>query len=155
TAGVSLTVTGCFWALGSWLNGTDAVQRRSDPVARLRAGHAFIAVGTIGPVLLALDTVGLGLGMVGWALAASGMGVVYGTLSTEILALAPPQEHGRVSAAQGLSVSTGVAVQTAGVGAVVAWLGSHIDGTAFAALMASGGLVAALAALASGRARPP
>ncbi|MGL4176259.1 MAG: MFS transporter [Dermatophilaceae bacterium] len=153
-AGVSLTVTGCFWALGSWLNGTDAAQRRLEPVARLRAGHAFIAAGTIGPVLLSLGEVGLTAGMAGWALASFGMGIVYGTLSTEILALAPPEEHGRASAAQGLAVSTGVAMQTAGVGAVVAWLGSGIDGTAFAMLMASGGLVAVLAALGSGRARP-
>ncbi|MGL4745934.1 MAG: MFS transporter [Dermatophilaceae bacterium] len=155
TAGIALTVTGCFWALGSWLNSTDAVQRRLEPVARLRAGHVSIASGTAGPILLALGAVGLAAGMAGWAVAAFGMGIVYGTLSTESLALTPPEEQGRTGAAQGLASSTGVAIQTACVGAVVAWLGSSIDGTAFAVLMTAGALLAALAALTSGRARPP
>lgn len=152
-AGVSLTVTGVLWAFGSWGNSIGWAQAR--PAAdRLRVGGAFIALGSLGPVLLALDLVGLVPGMAGWALAATGMGIVSPTVSTELLAQAPAAEHGRVSAAQGLAVSTGVAFSTALAGAVVALLGASMTGPAFAALMAVGGLTALGVALAAGRTRP-
>ena len=61
------------------------------------------------------------------------MGIVSPTLSTQLLSLAPVSEQGRVSAAQGLAISTGVALSTAVVGAVVALRGAETDGAAFAA----------------------
>ena len=91
--------------------------------------------------------------MAGWAVAALGMGIVSPTISTEVLALAPPAEQGRVSAAQGLANSTGVALQTGLVGAVVALQGASIDGAAFASLMAVGAGLALVAAVAAGRSR--
>lgn len=152
-AGVSLSVTGVLWAAGSWLNSTAWAQAR--PAAdRLRAGGGLIAVGAVGPVLLSLGVVGLVPGMVGWSLAALGMGIVSPTVSTELLEQAPAAEHGRVSAAQGLAVSTGVALQTAVVGAVVALRGAAMDGPAFAAVMAAGGVLALAVAVAGGRTRP-
>ncbi|WP_392543401.1 MFS transporter [Oryzobacter telluris] len=152
-AGVSLTVTGVLWAFGSWGNSTAWGQAR--PAAqRLRLGGALIALGSLGPVLLALDVVGFVPGMAGWALAATGMGIVSPTVSTELLAQAPAAEHGRVSAAQGLAVSTGVALSTALAGGVVALLGAAMTGPAFAALMATGGVTALGVALAAGRTRP-
>lgn len=151
-AGVSLTVTGMLWAFGSWGNSTAWAQAR--PAAdRLRLGGALIAGGALGPVLLSVDVVGLIPGMAGWALAATGMGIVSPTVSTELLAQAPTSEHGRVSAAQGLAVSTGVALSTALAGAVVALRGDAMDGPAFAALMAVGGITALGVALAAGRTR--
>jgi hypothetical protein len=89
--------------------------------------------------------------MVGWAFAALGMGIVTPTVSTQLLALAAPSERGRVTAAGGLAVSTGVALQTGLVGAVVAVGGAQLDGATFAALMAGGGGLALLASLAAGR----
>lgn len=151
-AGISLSVTGVLWAAGSWLNSTHLVQSSLPAVQRLRIGSVLIAVGSMGPVLLSLDRIGLAPGMVGWAVAALGMGVVSPTISTEILALSPVREQGRASAAQGLAISTGVALQTGVVGAVVALCGASMGGAAFAAVMAAGGLVAVVAALASGRA---
>ena len=153
-AGVSLSVTGVFWAAGSWLNGTQRAQL-VPAAARLRFGGALIALGAVGPVLISLDVVGLVAGMAGWSLAALGMGVVSPTITTELLAQAPTREHGRVSAAQGLAVSTGVALQTALVGAVVAVRGEAIAGSAFAALMAVGSASAVGVALAAGRSRAP
>ena len=150
-AGVSLSVTGTLWALGSWLNSVDRVQAGVSAPARVRLGAGLIAAGSLGPVLLSLDLVGLVPGMLGWAVAALGMGIVSPTVSTQLLALAPAAEHGRVSAAQGLAVSTGVALQTALVGAVVAAGGSATGGSAFALLMAGGSGLALLAALAAGR----
>ncbi len=152
-AGVSLTVTGVLWAFGSWGNSTAWAQAR--PAAeRLRLGGALIALGSLGPVLLSLDVVGLVAGMAGWALAATGMGIVSPTVSTELLAQAPAAEHGRVSAAQGLAVSTGVALSTALAGGVVALRGESMDGPAFAVLMAVGGLTALGVVGAAGRTRP-
>lgn len=152
-AGVSLTVTGVMWAFGSWGNSTAWAQAR--PAAdRLRVGGALIAAGSLGPVLLALDAVGLVPGMLGWAAAATGMGIVSPTVSTEILAQSAASEHGRVSAAQGLATSTGVALTTALSGGVVALRAETMDGPAFALLMAVGGVIALGVVAAAGRTRP-
>ncbi|HSF99002.1 MAG TPA: MFS transporter [Ornithinibacter sp.] len=150
-AGVSLSVTGTLWAMGSWLSSTDRVQRGTTAPGRVRLGSALIAVGSTGPILLSLSLFGLVPGLVGWAVAALGMGIVSPTISTQLLALAPASEHGRVSAAQGLAVSTGVAAQTAIVGAVVAIRGADTDGATFAALMAAGAGLAVVATLAAPR----
>ena len=154
-AGVSLSVTGTLWALGSWLSSTDRAQRATTASGRIRLGSALIAVGSIGPILLSLDVIGLEPGLLGWAVAALGMGIVSPTISTQLLALAPASEHGRVSAAQALAVSTGVAAQTALVGAVVAIGGASTDGATFAALMATGAALALLATLSAPRTANP
>ena len=154
-AGVSLSVTGTMWALGSWLSSTDRAQARLAPTTRVRLGGALIAVGAAGPVLIALDVVGIVPGMAGWALAATGMGVLSPTLSTELLRLAPGGGQGRAGAAQGLAVSSGVALQTALVGAVVAWRGAATGGVAFATLMAAGAALALVVVLAAGRLDSP
>ena len=153
-AGVSLSVTGTLWAAGSWASSTEPAQRRLSATARVRLGALLIALGAAGPVLIALDVVGLVAGMVGWAAAAAGMGILSPTLSTELLRLAPEAEQGRASAAQGLAISTGVALQTGVVGGVVAWLGPGAGGAAFAALMAGGAATALVAAAGAGRLTP-
>ena len=154
-AGISLSVTGTMWAAGSWLHSTAAVQARVSAPDRVRLGAGLIAVGSLGPVLLSLDVVGLVPGMLAWAVAAVGMGILSPTVSTQLLALAPPSEYGRVSAAQGLAISTGVALETAVVGAVVAVRGAATGGVTFALLMAGGVALALVAALAAGRTGRP
>jgi len=153
-AGISLSVTGCFWAAGSWLNGINRVQDDVSAPTRAAIGAGLIALGSLGPVLLSLDVLGIVAGMICWAVAALGMGIVSPTLSTQLLALAPVGEQGRVSAAQGLAISTGVALSTAVVGAVVALRGAQTDGVAFASLMAFGAACAFLAALSAARTDP-
>jgi MFS family permease len=150
-AGVSLSVTGCLWAAGSALNSADRVQAEVAAPTRARIGAGLIGLGSLGPVLLSLDLIGIVPGMLCWAVAALGMGIVSPTLSTQLLSLAPVSEQGRVSAAQGLAISTGVALSTAVVGAVVALRGAQTDGPAFAALMAGGAACAFVAAAAAGR----
>ncbi|HET7820529.1 MAG TPA: MFS transporter [Ornithinibacter sp.] len=150
-AGVSLSVTGCLWAAGSFLNSTNRVQADVSAPTRAAIGAGLIAVGSLGPVLLSLDVIGLVPGMLAWAVAALGMGIVSPTLSTQLLSLAPVSEQGRVSAAQGLAISTGVALSTGVVGAVVALRGAETDGLAFGLLMAGGAACALVAALAAGR----
>ncbi len=154
-AGISLSVTGCCWALGSWVNSINRVQEGVSAPARAGLGAGLIGLGSLGPVLLSLDVIGLVPGMVGWAFAALGMGIVSPTLSTQLLALAPVSEQGRVSAAQGLAISTGVALSTGVVGAVVALRGAQTDGVAFALLMAGGAACALIAALAARRTASP
>jgi MFS family permease len=153
-AGVSLSVTGCLWAAGSALNSVNRVQAEVSAPARARIGAGLIGLGSLGPVLLSLGVIGIVPGMVAWAVAALGMGIVSPTLSTQLLSLAPVSEQGRVSAAQGLAISTGVALSTAVVGAVVALRGADTDGPAFAALMAGGAACAFVAAAAASRTGP-
>ncbi|WP_299446266.1 MFS transporter [uncultured Phycicoccus sp.] len=150
-AGISLSVTGVMWAAGSWANSIDRVQDRVGAAVRTRVGGLLIAAGAMGPLLLALDVVPIAVGLAGWAASATGMGILSPTLSTELLAAAPVAERGRASAAQGLAVSTGVALQTGLIGAVVAWFGPAMDGPRFAALMAVGVVVALTVAAGGGR----
>lgn len=152
-AGASMSVTGTLWAVGSWLNSTHWAQRLR-PSTRLRASFLLMALGSLGPVLLALDHLGLLAGLSLWALAALGMGVNSPTLSVEVLALAPSAEQGRAAAALGLATSMGVAVPTGLGGTVVALQGASTIGPTFAALMTLGGVVAAFGALAAGRISP-
>lgn len=149
--GVSLSVTGTLWAAGSWLSSTARAQRTTSPSSRIRLGSALMAAGSLGPILLSLGAIGLVPGLAGWAVAAPAMGILSPTVSTQLLSLAPASEHGRVSAAQGLAVSTGVAAQTALVGAVVAIRGASTDGATFAALMAVGATLALVATIAAPR----
>ena len=69
-------------------------QREPGPGAGVGAdpgtiGAGLIAFGSLGPVLLSLDVIGLVPGMLCWAVAALGMGIVSPTLSTQLLSLAP------------------------------------------------------------------
>lgn len=152
-AGISLSVTGCFWAAGSWVNGINRVQQGLDSPTRARLGTALIALGSLGPVLLTLRVVGLVPGMALWAVAALGMGIVTPTLSTQLLALAPPSEQGQASAANGLAMSTGAALATGVTGAAIALEGARTPAGTYAVLMLGGTACALLATLAAGRTR--
>lgn len=152
-AGASMSVTGTLWAVGSWLNST-APGQRLRPATRLRIAFVLMAVGAVGPVLLALDLTGLPAGLALWGLAALGMGLNSPTLSVEVLALSPADQQGRAAAAQGLATSMGVAVPTGLAGTVIAMQGAGTDGPTFAALMGVGGAVAILGAVAARRVSP-
>jgi len=134
-AGISLSVTGVFWAAGSAIHSLDAVQRRLDAAARVRLGLTLITLGGIGPVLLSLDIVGFVPGLAGWALAATGMGLSSPSLATEIFTLAPEREQGQATAASQIGASLGSALTTAGGGALIAARHDTLDGGVFAVLM--------------------
>ncbi|KGN34416.1 hypothetical protein N802_12790 [Knoellia sinensis KCTC 19936] len=134
-AGISLSVTGVFWAGGSAVHSLDAVQSRLDAAGRVRLGLAFIAIGGIGPVLLALDVVGMVPGLTGWALAATGMGLASPSLATEIFTLAPRHEQGQATAASQIGASLGSALTMVGGGALIAARHDSLDGRLFAVLM--------------------
>ncbi|MEO3938403.1 hypothetical protein V3N99_16820 [Dermatophilaceae bacterium Soc4.6] len=94
-AGVSLSVTSAFWSLGSWVQSLERIQERTSVVGCLRVGFVLLALGTLGPILLAVSRVSIVAGMALWALAATGMGVCSPTLATTTLALTPPEALGR------------------------------------------------------------
>lgn len=149
-AGASLGVTGTLWAVGSWLNSTGRLQSLCAG-RRLALAHTAMAIGALGPVLIATGHVSMPVGLAGWALSALGMGVASPTYSTQILTLSPASEHGRASAAHSLAISMGVAVPTGLGGTVIALRGASIDGSAFGVLMLVGAMVAGVAALLSRR----
>lgn len=153
-AGISLSVTGVFWAAGSAIHSLDAVQRRWDASARVRLGLGLIALGGIGPVLLCLDAVDLVPGLAGWALAATGMGLSSPSLVTEIFTLAPEPEQGQATAASQIGASLGSALTTAGGGALIAARHDTLDGGVFAVLMGIALAAAVIALTFTPRMRP-
>lgn len=153
-AGVSLSVTGVFWAAGSAISSLDAVQRRLDAAGRVRLGLALIVVGAVGPVLLSLDVVPLVPGLAGWALAATGMGLASPSLATEVYTLAPAHEQGRATAASQVGASLGSALTAVGGGALVAARADSLDGGVFAALMGCSAVAAVVGLVLAPRIRP-
>lgn len=97
---------------------------------------------------------GLAIIIIGAGLAGSMDSIASPTLSVEVLALAGAGEQGRAAAAQGLATPVGVAVPTGLGGTVIALQGAWTDGPTFAALMALGGIVALVGAVATGRVSP-
>ena len=152
-AGISLTVTGVFWAAGSQIHGLGAVQRHVEPVRRLRIGFSLIAVGVFGPALLSLQLIPLWAGLGLWAVAGLGMGLSSPTLSTQMLALSPTTVQGRNTAAGNVTGSVTQSVTLGAAGALVAWQTPSLPGWLFAAVMASGGIFGLAGAVLAGRAR--
>jgi MFS family permease len=152
TAGVSLTITGLFWAAGSQLQGLRLTQRRTSVVTRLRTGFVLVAAGVAGPAMLAMGVLPAWAGLGLWAAAGVGMGLSSPTISTQVLALSTPADQGRNSAATFLAPSVSQAVAYAVSGAAIAWAAPHPGGTVFGVLMGGSVALAAIGALLSPRA---
>ncbi|WP_194846494.1 MFS transporter [Mumia zhuanghuii] len=152
-AGLSLTITGLFWAAGSQLNGTRLVQRRTTTVGRMRLSLGLIATGIVGPVLLALDVIPVWCGLAVWALAGTGMGIGSPTLANHVLTLAPTEAQGRMSSAAMLSATVAQSVYVALAGAVLA--GGTDPAPRLALVLAVAAVLAALSAALAPRLAPP
>jgi MFS family permease len=152
-AGVSLTITGLFWAAGSNLQSLTAVQRRTSVVARLRTGFVLVTAGSLGPALLAVDLVPAWTGLGLWAVAAMGIGICSPTISTQVLALSSHADQGRNSAASLLAPSVSQALAFAASGSAIAWQAPHLTGALFAAVMGGAAVLGALGVLPAPRAR--
>jgi MFS family permease len=139
-AGVSLSVTGVMWSVGS------ALQSRwsAHPAALLRGGLTALAVGLAGTALLAWPAVPLLAGLAAWALAGVGIGMTTSTLSVLTMAVSDDRTQGRNNAGAQMAAGMSSAVFFALAGAVLALVGQP-DARAFALIAA---LAAALAALA-------
>ena len=149
-AGVSLTITGLFWALGSQVQGLRVVQERTSVTTRLRAGFGLLTLGLLGPVALSLEVVPMWLGLAAWAVAGVGIGITSPAISNHVLTLSTEADQGRNSAASFLAPSVTQAVAFAASGAVIAWRADRLGGGLFAVVMA-GSVAAGAAGLALAR----
>lgn len=144
-AGISLAVTGTLWAAGSMLSSRDRVLDTTTPAQRVRLAMLLMVIGASGPGLLALDVVGLPVGMLGWGLSALGMGIASNTLAVHTVEIAPEDRQGEVNAAVTLAAALGGSLATAAGGAVIAARADHLTGAPFALIVgvaAAVGLVA-------------
>ncbi|MGH1565526.1 MFS transporter [Mumia sp. DW29H23] len=145
-AGSSLTITGLFWALGSQINGSTLVQRRTTVPTRMRTAFALIAVGIVGPALVSVDRLPVWVGLALWAVAGVGMGIGSPTLTTQLLELSPPDVQGRSTAASMLSATIAQSVLVAAAGVAIAGAGTPLPGTVLAGILTTAAAVALLGA---------
>lgn len=142
-AGLSLSVTGVFWALGSNVVSRLAIRARATPGTLAATGMGLMTLGALGPLLLALDRVNLAAGMALFALAALGMGVISNVLATEIVTMVDAEEVGRYAAARTVAASVGVAITTALGGAFVARAADSLTAAPVVAIVVVGLVLAA------------
>ncbi|WBB65740.1 MFS transporter [Micromonospora sp. WMMD812] len=146
-AGLVLTVGAIAWSAGSWIQG-----RIPAPASRAslpRAGLACITAG-IGTVALAVAPgVPVAVGVLGWAVAGLGMGLLYPSLSVLTLELSAPGEQGRNSSSLQLGDSLFAATVLALTGAVLAAGTAPGPGSYLTTLAVAAGLALLGAVLAS------
>ncbi|GAA2216769.1 MFS transporter [Micromonospora olivasterospora] len=164
-AGMVLTVGALSWAAGSWLQGRLPAPgsaprdgRRWPPAPRsaatlVRAGLACVAAGTVVVAFVVRPEVPVPVGVLGWAVAGFGMGMLYPSLSTLTLELSAPGEQGRNSSSLQLCDSLFAATVLALVGAVLAIGSAPGPGSYTVTLVLAAGL-AAVGVLLSGRVLP-
>ncbi|MGS2619409.1 MFS transporter [Micromonospora sp. LZ34] len=150
-AGLVLTTGALAWSVGSWLQG-----RLPAPQSRAtlpRAGLACIAAGTAVVALTVAPAVPVGVGVLGWATAGLGMGLLYPSLSVLTLELSAPGEQGRNSSSLQLGDSLFAATVLALTGAVLA-AGAAPGAGDYAGTLAVASGLALLGLLLAGRVVP-
>lgn len=133
-SGLVLTVGAIGWSTGSWYRGRP--RQRYAPARLLQIGMGLIAIGIAAIAALLAPIMPAAVGVLGWALAGLGMGVVFPSLSVLTLELSPPAQQGLNASA----LQLGDALFTASVLA--------IGGSLFAALLPHGHAGAYLAGFA-------
>ena len=151
TAGVSLTVTGVTWALGSWIQGHYTAPTRS---RMLGGGLACMTVGLTVATLLAVTSIAPWWGLAGWALAGVGMGISSSTLAVMVLDLSRDDEQGRNNGAAQTAAAAAMAVGLAFGGALVAGAAPYPGPVVFAVLLGGGAVAAAVGWALTGRTVP-
>ncbi|WP_405061404.1 MFS transporter [Kribbella sp. NBC_01505] len=149
-AGVSLSVTGVFWALGSWLQGREHSFQR---VTVLRAGLALMTVGIAVTSLLAWTDASVWFGLSGWALAGIGMGLSWSSLSVLTLDLSDSGNSGRNASASQMAAVMSIATTVAVTGTLLALNAENPQPWVFGVIVSTGAVLAALALLCAGRVR--
>jgi MFS family permease len=152
TAGLTLTVGGLSWFLGSWYQGRWG--QRFPAGTRLQIGPATMAVGVVAAAACVVPAVPVAVCVAGWAFAGLGMGMCYPTMSALTLRLSAPAEQGANSSALQLSESLFSTTVLALAGALfAAWVSSapriaYLAGFTIAEALA---LLGALVAVRAGR----
>ncbi|GAB3810911.1 MFS transporter [Kribbella italica] len=149
-AGVTLSITGVSWALGSWLQGRDHGLQR---LTVLRAGLALMTVGIAGTSLLAW-TGNTWLGLICWSFAGVGMGLNSSSVSVLTLDLSDATNSGRNSSSAQMAGTMSIAAVFALFGTLLAVNADHPTGWVFGAIITSSAVLALLALLTSARIQP-
>ncbi|MFI5487727.1 MFS transporter [Micromonospora echinaurantiaca] len=150
-AGLVLTTGALAWSVGSWLQGRLPAPRSRATLPR--AGLACIAGGTAVVALTVAPAVPVLVGVLGWAVAGLGMGLLYPSLSVLTLELSAPGEQGRNSSSLQLGDSLFAATVLALTGAVLAAGAAPAAGDYAGTLTVASGL-ALLGLLLAGRVVP-
>lgn len=147
TAGVSLSITGVMWSVGS----TSASRWSAHPGRALHLGFSALSVGLAGSTTLVWTTLPIAVGLTGWAVAGVGIGMITATLSVLTLAVADDTTQGTYSAAAQLAASMAGAVFFAAAGAVLA-LAGRPNRAAFEVISTAAVLIALLGLVGARRA---
>jgi MFS family permease len=150
-AGLVLTTGALAWSAGSWAQGRMPAPRSRATLPR--AGLACIAAGTAVVTLAVVPAVPVWVGVLGWAGAGLGMGLLYPSLSVLTLELSAPGEQGRNSSSLQLGDSLFAATVLALTGAVLAAGAAPGPGSYAGTLAVASGL-ALLGVLIAGRVVP-
>ncbi|NIK57142.1 MFS transporter [Kribbella shirazensis] len=151
-AGVTLSITGVCWALGSWLQGRE---HRFERVAVLRTGLAFMTLGLLVTSLLAWTDVTTWIGLIGWGFAGIGMGLSSSSLSVLTLDLSDQNNAGRNSSAGQMVATMSIATALAVSGTLLAFNADAPHPWVFGTIITAGAAVALLGFLGAGRVRRP
>ncbi|GAA1548299.1 MFS transporter [Kribbella lupini] len=146
-AGVTLSITGVSWALGSWLQGRD---HGFDRLTVLRTGLALMTVGIAGTSLLAW-TNHTWLGLISWSIAGIGMGLNSSSVSVLTLDLSDATNSGRNSSSAQMAGTISIAAVFALFGTLLAVNADHPTGWVFGAIITTSAVLALLALLTSAK----
>ncbi|MEV6281792.1 MFS transporter [Kribbella sp. NPDC051770] len=149
-AGVTLSITGVSWALGSWLQGRDHGFER---LTVLRAGLALMTAGTAGTTLLAW-TGDTWLGLISWSVAGIGMGLNSSSVSVLTLDLSDATNSGRNSSSAQMAGTMSIAAVFALFGTLLAINADHPTGWVFGAIITTSAGLALAGLLTSARISP-
>lgn len=142
-AGVSMTVTGVFWAVGSNLVSRDRVRKRWSGGPLAPTGMTLMALGGLGPALLAAGRIGLVPAMAAFALCPVAIGMVNTTLSVRLVEAVAPEQRGRYVSGRTVASAVGVAGATTLGGALVARTVDELTGTPVLITVVAGIVLAA------------
>ncbi|MFF1821047.1 MFS transporter [Kribbella sp. NPDC058245] len=149
-AGISLSVTGVFWAFGSWLQGRE---HRFQRVNVLRTGLALMTVGIAVTSLLAWTDASVWFGLSGWAIAGIGMGLSASSLSVLMLDLSNAGNSGRNAGAAQMGSVMSIATVVAVTGTLLALNAANPQPWVFGTIVTFGAVLTGLGLLVAGRVR--
>ncbi|WP_295698176.1 MFS transporter [Lapillicoccus sp.] len=144
-AGISLSVTGVMWSLGSAI----ASRLAEHPGLLLHMGFGALSLGLAGASLLVWTSLPIGFGLAGWGVAGLGIGLTSSTLSVLTMTVSDDTNQGRHNAGGQMAASMASALFYAGAGAVLAVLGT--SGRLGFEVVTSAAVVLALLGLAGAR----
>jgi MFS family permease len=158
-AGAVLTLAAGMWSIGAWIQGRYPLPQTRHVLSRF--GTALLATGTTTVFAAALPGVPVWVAPAGWAVAGTGMGLVYSSTSLLALHLSPPERHGEASSALTMSDALSAAVALAVAGTLFAMFlpanlaaGAPVGAAPFLAGISVAVLTAALSVIGAWRTVP-